>query len=49
MNNHTERIKRRLPAGYDQLFGRDDYAIDDELRDAGRPPTVRPGQTNHPG
>ena len=40
---YPERIKRRLPAGYDRLFGRDDDATDNELRPPGRPPVDRPG------
>ena len=38
-------IKQRLPRRYAELFGRDDYAIDDELREADRPPPdrLRPG------
>ena len=45
MNEYIERIKRRLPAGYVQLFKRDDdHESDNTIREADQPPaTERPG------
>jgi len=45
MNDYRERIKRRLPPGYDRLFG-DGHATatDHPLRDEDGPPAVRHGR-----
>ena len=36
--DYKEKIKERLPRGYAELFGHDDYETNDTQRDAGRPP-----------
>ncbi len=48
MTDYKERIKRRLPAGYDRLFGSDDET-DNRIGSEARPPTVRPGPDDPAG